>query len=88
MSERDISVSERDISLSERDISLSEIIYIWNIEYMYGVYIYIYSGCICNTFDKFCVTGGRSRRGFLLSSKTPSYIFECIQVLCYRRTLP
>ena len=29
-----------------------------------------------------------SRRGFLFSSKTPSYIFECIQVLCCGWTLP
>ena len=37
---------------------------------------------------KSCVAGGRSRRGFLFSSKTPSYTFECIQVLCYGSTLP
>ncbi len=37
---------------------------------------------------KSCVTGGRSRRSFLFSSKTHSYIFECIQVLCYGWTLP
>ncbi len=32
--------------------------------------------------------GGRSRRGFLFSSKILSYNFECIQVLCYGWTLP
>ncbi len=37
---------------------------------------------------KSCVMVGRSRRGFLFSSKTPSYIFECIQVLCCGWTLP
>ena len=55
MSAREISVSERDISVSERETSLSEIlslyvymeyIYGWNIEYMYGVYIYICVECI------------------------------------------
>ncbi len=35
-----------------------------------------------------CVMDGRSRRGFLFASKTRSYVFECIQVLCYRWTLP
>ena len=37
---------------------------------------------------KSCVMGGRSRRGFLFSSKPPSYMFECIQVVCHRWTLP
>ena len=37
---------------------------------------------------KSCVMGGRSRRGVLFSSKTPSYIFECIRVLCYGWALP
>ena len=34
------------------------------------------------------VMGRRSRRGFVFSSKTPSYVFECIQVLCYGWTFP
>ena len=37
---------------------------------------------------KSCATGGHSRKDFLFSSKTPSYILECIQVLCYGWTLP
>ncbi len=32
--------------------------------------------------------GGRSRRCFTFPSKTPSYLFECIQVQCYRWTFP
>ncbi len=43
---------------------------------------------ICLRIYKSCVTGGRSCRGFLFSSNTPSYMFECVQFLCYWWTLP
>ncbi len=34
----------------------------------------IFSGCIWDTFDKFCVKGGRSRKGFLFSSDLRRYV--------------
>ncbi len=53
-----------------------------------GLFVFFKKRLIFLSVYKSCVTGGRSRRGFLFSSKTPSYIFECIQVLCYGWTLP